>query len=384
MEMPASMENNKNHNDDIRFLTAGIAHDLNNLFSGMRGFIDLASQRGCSQEESMGYLEEIRKIILSAQDLVTQLSVLAKGETARREAVSIKTLLDESVAICTVGSKVSVEKGIDDNLWACHVDRSQIYQVFTNILRNAVQAMPEGGTLSVVASNAVPPENDAGPFPPEKSIRIVIRDTGCGIAEDTLPHIFKSFFTTKKGGSGLGLAIAWSIVTMHDGTIMVESVPGKGATFTIMLPVFPDGAEMEKTETVVKKAPLSILVMDDDPSIRQVLELFFTQKNCETVMTASGEEAIDALNCAFKEGKTFTAAILDVIIPDGKGAREIIGETNRLFPGIVSIAVSGNAHDPVLGNPQAYGFTYAFQKPFSLERILKVITDAAPAGTTNR
>jgi signal transduction histidine kinase len=168
-------------------------------------------------------------------------------------------------------------------LWSCVFDPAQVSQVIDNLVINAVQAMPTGGSIEIVARNIAFKEGDiptlaAGPF-----VKIHIRDTGSGIPPALLQRIFDPFFTTKQTGNGLGLATAYSIVKRHDGTILVDSQPGYGTTFTLYFPAAPALAAAPATRQVPSQQGRgSILVMDDERALLDVTTKFLASLGLAT------------------------------------------------------------------------------------------------------
>ena len=164
-----------------------------------------------------------------------------------------------------------------------------------NIIINAIQAMPGGGILTVAARNEVLTEKNPLSLPPGSYIRLTFADQGCGISNDILKRIFDPYFTTKSAGIGLGLSSVHSIVSRHGGHIGVESVIGKGTTFTIHLPSM--GKTEEQADAVVELTAEhrggSILVMDDDQMVRDIASLMLTHLGYEATLCAGGEEAVE-------------------------------------------------------------------------------------------
>jgi CheY-like chemotaxis protein len=267
------------------------------------------------------------------------------------------------------GSKSNCEFSIAENLWPAEVDVGQISQVINNIVINANQAMPKGGTIQVAAENLIIESGHGLPVKPGRYIRISITDQGVGIGENHFLNIFDPYFTTKQEGSGLGLATAYSIIKKHNGHIAVESQLGVGTTFHIYLPA-SDKAIPEKEKVKVIKGQGRILVMDDEVALRKVVGKMLAMLGYEAEFAQDGAEAIRMVKEA---EKPYDAVILDLTIPGGMGGKEAINKLLEIDPELKAIVSSGYSDDPVLANFQEYGFKGIMPKPFQSQLLSKVL-----------
>ncbi|GIX48380.1 MAG: hypothetical protein KatS3mg131_2591 [Candidatus Tectimicrobiota bacterium] len=249
-----------------------------------------------------------------------------------------------------------------------------------NLIINADQAMPEGGTLEVRAENVFIDEKTAGylyPRQPGPYVRITVKDQGVGIAEDVLAKIFDPYFTTKPQGSGLGLFTSYSIVKNHGGHIAVESALGQGTTFYVYLPATPQRAVAPQEEReAVPVAHGRILVMEDEEDIRDVIGAILDHFGYEVAFARDGVEALAAYISAKDAGVPFDAVILDLTIPGGMGAKETIARLKAFDPEVRAIVASGYANDPLLANYRAFGFCGCIIKPFKSDELTKVLYHA--------
>jgi PAS domain S-box-containing protein len=220
--------------ESLGILAGGIAHDFNNLLGGIYGFIDLALA-DAMPERAAERLRTAMSTIERARGLTRQLLTFAKGGAPVRKVGPLFPLVEETARFALSGSKVFCEVSIAEGLWDCAFDQGQIGQVVDNIAINALQAMPDGGTLDIEARNAVLRDGDIPALPAGSFVAVTMRDTGTGIPPEHLGRIFEPFFSTKAKGSGLGLSMSYSIVKRHGGEIIAESAPG-GASFTVYLP----------------------------------------------------------------------------------------------------------------------------------------------------
>lgn len=202
--------------ESIGILAGGIAHDFNNLLTAILGNITFAKSLASSEEERVERLTDAEKASFRARDLTQQLLTFASGGLPVKKVVNIGELLKETVSFALSGSNVNAALDIPGDLWPAEVDEGQISQVIHNLVLNAEQAMPEGGTLLVHCANAEAGMNGTLRFKEGKYIRIVIKDQGMGIPARYLNKIFDPYFTTKNKGRGLGLATVYSIIRNHE------------------------------------------------------------------------------------------------------------------------------------------------------------------------
>lgn len=220
----------------IGVLAGGIAHDSNNLLTAIVGNLSLA--RACEDPaDKDSKIEAAEKASLQVAALTKQLLTFSKGGLPVRRRVDLGKLLRGWVLFTLRGSNVTSENSIADDLWEVSIDEGQINQVITNLIINANQAMPDGGTVKLSAENIQLDNSFTGTLQPGSYVKIAVRDDGEGIPHEVRQKIFDPFFSTKTTGSGLGLATSLSIIETHDGCISAESTQGHGATFVIYLPV---------------------------------------------------------------------------------------------------------------------------------------------------
>ncbi len=256
-------------------------------------------------------------------------------------------------------------------------------QVINNIVLNADQAMPNGGTINVSARNVVNGANLPLLLPEGYYVEITIKDQGTGIPPSLQDKIFDPYFTTKQKGSGLGLASSLSIIKNHGGTITFESEMGKGTTFHIYLPATQESVKKEKPEVVVSQSqPVAtgrILVMDDEAAILMLLNRTLKSAGYEVVQTKNGTEAIQQYREAKESGKPIDAVILDLTVPGGMGGKETMVKLLEIDPEVKAIVSSGYANDPIMAEFKKYGFSGVVTKPYDIkqmqETLRKVLVD---------
>src|SRR5207248_6047212 len=314
----------------LGLLAGGIAHDFNNLLTAIMGNISLASLLIPATDEMTTRLADAKNASMRARDLAQQLLTFARGGAPIKKTASLTRLVQDTVSFCLRGSQSRSECDLEDNLWSTEIDPGQISQVIANLVVNAEQAMPTGGTLHVTCENFRQGSAEKAPapdLPPGEFVKITIRDEGGGIPEQNLKRIFDPYFTTKPKGNGLGLATAYSIVKHHKGLITVESEVNKGSAFTIYLPAAAHVAMPEETRFAGAKELSGtgrVLIVDDEEAIRTLVEFTLTHLGYEVCSAASALEGIELYRQRLEAGERFDCVILDLTLPGGMGGRDAL------------------------------------------------------------
>jgi CheY-like chemotaxis protein len=253
-------------------------------------------------------------------------------------------------------------------------DPGQIRQVFQNLLINAIQAMPAGGTIKINAVNShLDALNDLS-LHSGNYVKIAIQDQGIGIPPEYLHKIFDPYFTTKQAGSGLGLATTYSIIKSHEGHISVKSKLGKGTTFQIYLPASAQTASGQLADDhQVATGKGNILVMDDEEMVRDVIGLILDNLGYKANLAKDGKEAVKKFTEAQGNGDRIDLVILDLTVPGGMGGKECLQQLRLLDPNIKAIVSSGYSDDPVMADFKKYGFNGVIAKPYNVADLSKLL-----------
>lgn len=362
--------------ESLGVLAGGIAHDFNNLLTAIIGNLSMA--RSDAPGEAMRrQLKAAEKAASRAQGLTQQLLTFAKGGAPIKAVASIADLVREAAEFSLHGTKTRYTMTSPPDLWVVEVDAAQMSQVVNNLILNADQAMPGGGTIAISLTNR---HLDAGaglPLSPGPYVEIRVADQGHGIAPDHLERIFDPYFSTKQTGSGLGLASSYSIIKRHGGHIAAESRPGEGAVFTVYLPAQPDQAVAEPTGESGQILPGQgrVLVLDDEEMVRELALAVLKRLGYEADCAEEGGQALSMYQMAQAAGRPYDVVIMDLTIPGGMGGQEAIKELLRLDPLARAIVSSGYAQDPVMANYRDYGFAAVLAKPYSVEALSRVLHD---------
>ena len=362
--------------ESLGVLAGGIAHDFNNFLSGIMGNISLAKLEADQGENIMESLDEALRVTSRASALTRQLLVFSKGGAPVKKTAPIAEVLRDSTVFALRGSNVKCEFNIADNLWPVRVDLGQFSQVIHNLAINAVQAMPQGGTIRLLAGNATLEGLSGLPLKAGRYVKISMQDEGLGIPQEHLAKVFDPYFTTKHRGSGLGLTMTYTTIHAHDGHIEVSSEMGKGTTFCIYMPAsYEELVESEDREARLKRGKGKILVMDDDEAIRKVTEKILMELGYDVQCASDGAETIVLYQDAARIGQPFDAVIMDLTIPGGMGGKEAIRQLLSIDPQATAIVSSGYSNDPILSDFEEYGFSGVATKPYRIEKLSWVLHD---------
>jgi two-component system, cell cycle sensor histidine kinase and response regulator CckA len=370
--------------ESLGVLAGGIAHDFNNILTGIMGNISFARKLIDESHRSSKILEQAEAASRRAADLAHQLLTFAKGSQPIKKTVSVREILEASASLVLHGSNVLSTFSIPDTLYAIDADEGQLSQAFNNIIINAAQSMPDGGTITITAENVI---LDAAQMPSLAAgnyIRISFTDTGCGIAVEDQNMIFDPYFTTKPSGNGLGLASVYSIVSKHGGHISVRSTVGKGTTFDILLPA----GSRNLAEAETKNAPMemgdhcSLLVMDDEEILRDLASEMLGELGYQVQTCSSGDEAITFYTAAKAAGTPFSAVIMDLTVPGGMGGKEAAQHILKIDPNARLIVSSGYSNDPIMDDYTRFGFCATMVKPYSMADVAGVLGRVMTSGSS--
>jgi len=372
LERALEVEANKSQRmESLGLLAGGIAHDFNNVLTGILGNVNLAQLCGEMREEALG---EAESGCLRARDLTKELLTFAKGGSPVTSTGSIRELVLEVVRFCLHGSAVEPRLDLADDLHLVEIDAVQIRQVLNNLVLNAVQSMPDGGTVHVRAANVLEPDG-------EPRVSITVRDEGAGIPAAERERIFDPYFTTKSRHSGLGLATSYWIVNRHGGRLELAHSSAEGTTFQIQLPAAKQAARSAVNGRAAPRG-LRVLLMDDELPVQRTVANMLRHLGQEVTCASHGEEALTRFEEARQSGAPFDVALLDLTVRGGMGGKRTLEHLHAQEPEFPAIVISGYSDDPIVADHRAHGFLARLEKPFQLKQIEEVLKllPARPSG----
>jgi len=365
--------------DAIGRLAAGIAHDFNNLLAVIVGFAELLHRDMRAEDPLHEYVKEIGDAGDRAARLTRQLLAFSRKQVLNPEVLSLNHIvLDlERMLRRTLGEHIELVTDLEQRLGASLLDRGQVEQVVLNLVVNARDAMPQGGTITIVTANE---RLDAaacaalGEIEPGRYVSLTVRDTGHGIDAATRERVFEPFFTTKAPGegSGLGLSTVYGIVSQSGGVIRLDSEKGAGATFTIYFPRVEAEASPSQPPPNVGPDPRgteTILVTEDESSVRRLVQKILIDAGYRVLVAANAGEAL--LQCEQWEGP-IDMLLTDVVMPHMSG-KALADRLASLRPGMKILYMSGFESSVVACHGVQGLRTNLLTKPFSAAELTRIV-----------
>jgi two-component system cell cycle sensor histidine kinase/response regulator CckA len=380
-------------------LAGGIAHDFNNLLTAILGYSELILATGLSNpDEVRADLEQIKKAAEKAKALTGQILTFSRRQPREPEVASLNILIREFEPLLrrALGEDVTLRCVLAPDAGLVEIDPSQFTQILMNLAVNARDAMPDGGALTLETTNVQVTDGDPGValgLTPGRWFELSVSDVGVGMDEVTLERIFEPFFTTKAPGqgTGLGLATVYGIVQQSGGEILVNSEPGKGATFKLHFPIIDEPAsdvapcdEPKRSatgEAAGKPATGSghgetILVVEDEPSVRALAARILRNEGYRVILACDGPQAV-----ALAEDREISMDLLltDVVLPGGLQGDEVARRVCAARPGLKSIFMSGYPRESIVHSGRLdEGINY-LAKPFTPDVLVKRVAQVLDA-----
>jgi signal transduction histidine kinase len=363
--------------DAIGKLTGGIAHDFNNLLAAVLGGLGLIERRVPLEEEHRKIIGMTRRAAEQGSELVKRLLAFARRQTLQPDAVDIRRLSATVTDLLahTLGGLVQLEWRSEAEVWRAFADSTQLELALMNLIINARDAMPKGGTIVVAGRNARAAAGNPLGLPAGEYVVLAVTDDGSGIPADILEQVTEPFFTTKAvgKGTGLGLSMVYGFAHQSGGAIDINSQVGEGTTVEIWLPraPTPDPAEEEKAtaapEAEIAGRPLRILLVDDHDAVRETTAGMLSDLGHEVECASDGPGLLRKLSAS---PAAYDLIITDYAMPLLSGA-EVLRQAREIRPGMPGIIISGYADSRSIadqGNESA-----VLTKPFTLDQMKSAI-----------
>jgi two-component system, cell cycle sensor histidine kinase and response regulator CckA len=353
-------------------LAGGIAHDFNNLLTVILGYSEIANRNLTAGDPLRHNLEEITNASKRAASLTRQLLAFSRKQVMQPRVFDLNTVISELEKMLRrmIGEDVEVHVSRQPNLGRIKADPVQLEQVIMNLVVNARDAMPRGGTLSIETSNVYLDESYAREHVPVVAgdyVMLAISDTGCGMDDETRQHIFEPFFTTKEvgKGTGLGLSMVYGIVRQSGGTIWVYSEAGRGTTFKIYFPMVPaDVKDYQHASQPLDplKGTETILLVEDADLVRTLTRRVLENAGYRVLEAASAEAAIKL--CESIHDEKIDLLLTDVVMP-GMNADDMCRTLLAKQPGLPVLYMSGYTDDAIVQRGMLEAGVNFLEKPFS-------------------
>lgn len=361
-------------------LTGGVAHDFNNILTAIIGNAEMVIAGMSPVDPNYKRLKSILDSAKRASNLTRKLLTFSRKQLGEPVVTDLNEIIKsmEDILRRTIGEDVNFVLSLDKDLKRVEIETTQMEQIILNLVVNAREAMPEGGTLKISTRNvmksgercAICSDSIDGEF-----VELSISDTGVGIPPEIEDKIFEPFYSTKAGGTGLGLSIVYGAVTQMKGHLNFKSKVGEGTTFFVYIPVYK-GAKKEETKKIVvgaeeiKGGEETILFVEDERNILEIMEEFLRELGYEVITAFSAEEAMEKIKGISKVDLLIT----DVILPGKKGP-DFAKEIKVIYPHIKTIFISGYPEDRISAKEIWEGEVNFLAKPFTPFALAKKIRE---------
>jgi PAS domain S-box-containing protein len=372
--------------ESLGVMAGGIAHDFNNLLVGVLGNAELLRQEHTPDDARAELLERIECAARRAADLAQQMLVFAGKGVAERKALDLSSVVEESLALFTGAERRRMRCNLGRELPIVFADRTQLQQLVTNLVRNALESsedLERFVSIKTEARRVSSAELDqarlASGLKPGQAVVLEVSDAGCGISAEDQPRIFDPFYSTKFTGRGLGLGVVAGAVRANGGSLILDSAPGRGTTVRV---IFDAGsaatvpAEPGIEPASAAPAAGTLLVIDDEPLVRDTLRAILERAGYSVLLAQSGSQALDLLRL---NPGGLDAVLLDMTMPDMDG-RETLGALRGLEPELPVLLLSGHSEQDIKRAFSADELAGFLLKPFSSADLLSSVARALSPG----
>ncbi len=376
--------------ESLGLLARGFAHDFNNLLTVMLGNLSLAEMLQPEDVPGRNEIITARQATLQAQGLVQHLLTFARGGAPIKQPTDLGRLVREWFLEWPKRSPIDYRLEISSQLLQAEVDRQQFLRLLHNLLRNAEQSVERSGVITVRLGPAaegvhhLPERAMPGGADPENWLLLQVIDDGEGIAEPHLQRVFEPYFTTREeaNASGLGLTVCESIAKAHGASLFLASRRGEGTTVTLCLPAFQAPEEGIRPTASETRPPSKrrILILEDEPLIRQLIVANLTAAGCSVDQTADGAETVRHYQEALERGDPYDLLVMDLSIPNGMGGAQAMERIRELDPTVKAVVSSGYSDDPIMSRYMDYGFRAVLPKPYQPRDLRELVESLLAEG----
>lgn len=372
--------------ESVGQLTGGIAHDFNNLLTVIQGNLQVIEELPALADDAYGQqlVAAATRATRRAAELTSKLLAFSRRQVLQPSEVKVSTMLNSLSDMLrrTLDQRILIEVDVADADVPVLADPGQLESALLNIAINARDAMPEGGALRFRSEvcTVLPPkvrrELEDPSAPDDRFVAISISDTGTGMPEHVKERVFEPFFTTKEAGrgTGLGLSTVYGFVKQSKGAISIDSTPGAGTTITMYI---PRPWETEEADAGLAGAGseavpegLKVLLVEDDPEVRNVVRTFLATLRCEVTIAANGEQALLALT----PGASFDLLLTDIALGPGIRGTEVAAQAQRRFPKLAILLMSGFSAELLDADRDSPPTWELLRKPYTRSELARAIT----------
>jgi PAS domain S-box-containing protein len=363
--------------DTMGTLAAGIAHDFNNILSPILGYTDMALLDLDPGDVMYSDMQHVLKAAYRAKDLVEQILLFSKQSEKAFQPLYLPSLIKEALKLLrpSIPSSVDIETHIEKFYPKIMADPTQIHQVIVNLCTNAWQAMEhEGGVMTIELSVENVKEEMGADVTPGDYVLLSVRDTGLGMDEETLEHIYEPFFSKKTvdKGTGLGLSVVHGIVHAHHGFIVVDSIPGKGSSFHIYLPSMEEVAEsLEENRRINLHGTETIMVIDDEISIGKLMVRMLKKFGYQVEFFRSSPAALDALK---QHSQRYDMILTDLTMPQLSGL-DFADQAHLIRPELPILIITGFIHKISESIREEHHIRRVIPKPIAVKTLMSAVRD---------
>ena len=362
-------------------LAGGVAHDFNNLLTAILGYSDLALQKAGEDGSLAADLREIKINTVRAAEICQRLLAISRRQVLKLSVMNLNDTISGITDMIrrVIGENIQVETNIEEDLWSIEADDGQLEQVILNLVINARDAMPDGGTITLSTENIILDRKAAysrAEATTGKFACLNVKDTGMGMDDETISRVFEPFFSTKGDkGTGLGLSTVYGIVKQHYGWVETESSPGNGSSFRVFLPAFVSNQKVNQAKkipseiSVDRKCDERVLLVEDDSGVLSFTASALREKGYAVVEATTAEEAIEVFE---KENGEFDLLFSDVVLPGISGI-ELVDRMLLIKPELSVVLTSGYVDyksDPEFVRKKDLFF---LSKPYNIKDLYKMM-----------
>jgi signal transduction histidine kinase/CheY-like chemotaxis protein len=365
--------------ENLAALAQGIAHDVNNLLGPATVRLSALIQQVQEHPALAQELQAVFTGLKRAKQFTSQVVTASKAAPRKHEPTDLAALMRDTVEFAGAGSNVHVCVRQDDHLRLAVADPVKLSQVLQNLVMNGIQAMPHGGYMDVEAHNELVGAHGDGTLKPGPHVRLIVRDRGCGIAQENLGRLFRESFTTKADGNGIGLTTCKRFIDEMGGDIRVTSTPNIGTEFSVYLPA-AEGSGTTKPLHPADAAPVplkhgkgKVLIVDDEDDLRKVAHMILTRCGYEVVQCDNGQDAVKIYQSLFRTGTPPDVVLMDLTLRGGMNGTETAAEILHLDPDARIVCTSGSVTQEVQMVFLERGFVGVLPKPYEAGELTQTV-----------